>query len=334
MNPIQFNALAIVFIMAILPFSVAFITNLGASGDGEWIDSKQFEASTYAIGKPLNYVIENGGDNYSSIYRANDPADFGANRTYITNGECPAEPSSSGAFPCLDYYGGLTYPGEAPMQAMTHPMSHFTTQQTYIGASGNGPFEWFLTPRSIDAIDKGDTLDKMRLTFIDQNTDHNCGSSIFVNLTFTSDISFIFNNKTKTFSNFQFETSNLFQYSTRRANWVDVCQVGFALEYDFNGFETVSLTEFNGGNWNNTSMVIKLDNFQRKDGLTFGSTALPFAGIDFFTLGIEHQPVNPVEAGFVIKTGTIALAVGTFVIAIASTPYWQPFRNFFKGALN
>lgn len=331
MNPIQFNALAIVLILVGMPFAIAFITNAGSSSDGEWVDSKKFESTSYVPGLPRSYWLENGGDNYTSVYYANDPADFGANRTYVENGICPAHSQS---FPCIQFYGGLTYAGETPMQAMTYPMSHYYTQQSYIGASGDGPFSWFFTPRQLDNIDQGETLDKIRLTFIDQNTDHNCHAAIFTNISFTSNIQFFYNNRTKDFNGFQFETSNEIQYTTRRSNWVDVCQVGFQLEYDFNGFETLSLTEFNGGDWENTSIIITLDNFEREDGMTFGSTALPFTGVDFFTLGIEHQPVNPVEAGFIIKTGTIVLSVATFVLAIASTPYWDPFRNLVKGAID
>lgn len=316
-----------------MPFAIAFITNAGSSSDGEYIDSLEIDGVLPQLaGLPPNYWIENGGDNYTGVYEANDPNDFGANRTYITNAECPADATPT--YPCLDFYGGITYPGEAPMIARSFPMSHFATQQNYIGASGNGPFSWFLQPRNINNIQQGETLDKMRFTFIDQNTDHNCHAAIFTNITFTSSIQFFYNNRTKDFNGFEFETSNEIEYTTRRTNWVDVCQVGFQIEYDFNGFETLSLTEFNGGDWDNTSIIITLDNFQRQDGLTFGTTALPFAGVDFFVMGIEHQPVNPVEASFIIKTGTIVLSVATFVLAIASTPYWDPFRNLVKGAID
>ena len=332
MNAVQFNALAIIFLLGVMPFAVAFISNAGSSSDGAFEDSKAFEGTTVAA-PPYSFWMNNGGQNYSGVYLASDPADFGANRTYIEDGYCPA--FSTTTYPCLQFFGGLTYPGEAPMQGITIPMSHYYSTQAYIGASGDGPFSWYLQPRMIDNIQQNTAVDKFRFTFIDQNVDHNCGSSIFVNMTFEGQIEFVHDNKTKKYAGFEFDTSNKYEYQTRQANWVDVCQIGFETVFNLNGFETLDLDEFIDGDWDNTSMIITLNNFQRKDGATFGSTALPFAGgTDFFTLGIEHQEVNPVEAGFIIKTGTLVLAALTFAFAIASTPYWDPFKNAFKGAID
>jgi len=332
LNPIQFNALAIVFLLGLMPFAVAIITNSGSSSEGEYKDSKATESPGFFYG-PYSYWLENGGDNYSGLYYANDPNDIGANRTYVENGYCPAR--SMTIYPCFEFGGGLTYPGEVPMQGMTIPKSHYYTSQTYIGSSGNGPFSWFLQPRFIDNIEEGAAIDKFKISFIDTNVDHNCGSSIFTNISFEGKIQFLYNNRSKIYDNFDFQTSNKYEYSSRLASWTAICQIGFETIFDLTGFETLELEEFVGGDWNNVSMVLTLDNFERKDGQNFGSTDLPFAGgQEFFTLGIEHQEVNPVEAGFIIKTGTIGLAVITFVLAIASTPYWDPFRNAVKGALD
>ena len=74
--------------------------------------------------------------------------------------------------------------------------------------------------------------------------------------------------------------------------------------------------------------------FQRKDGLDFADTQLPFAGDDLWRVGFEYKAVDPQETGFLIKTGTLILSALTLVVAIASTPYWDPFRNFFKGVID
>ena len=98
------------------------------------------------------------------------------------------------------------------------------------------------------------------------------------------------------------------------------------------GLEIVNFND--QGDWDNTSIILTLTNFVNTDSPdNFGSTQLPFAGSEGWNLGVQHRQMNPVEASFLIKTGTLLLAVVTLGIAMASTPYWDPFRNFFKGAL-
>ena len=50
-------------------------------------------------------------------------------------------------------------------------------------------------------------------------------------------------------------------------------------------------------------------------------------------IGIEHKQINPNEVGFYVKTGTLVLSLIVLGVGLASTPYWDPFRNFFKGAI-
>jgi hypothetical protein len=97
--------------------------------------------------------------------------------------------------------------------------------------------------------------------------------------------------------------------------------------------EVLSIDQFNGGDWDNTSISLYLENFEREDGLNFADTPLPFAGNGFFYLGIEHRSINPTEVGFFVKTGTLILSVIVLGVGLASTPYWDPFRNFFKGGM-
>ena len=76
---------------------------------------------------------------------------------------------------------------------------------------------------------------------------------------------------------------------------------------------------------------MSFEDFYREDGQDFGSTEIPFSGSSRFELGIEHKEVNSKEIGFLIKGGTLALTFGIIVFAIASTPYWDPFKQSFRG---
>jgi hypothetical protein len=93
------------------------------------------------------------------------------------------------------------------------------------------------------------------------------------------------------------------------------------------------LTEFNGGDWANTDHLIELKSIKKANGQNIGNAHLPFAGDGIWSFSSTHQSVNTVQAGFIIKSATLFLSFGTFALAIASTPYWDPFKNFFKGAI-
>ena len=149
-------------------------------------------------------------------------------------------------------------------------------------------------------------------------------------------MSFVYDNQTLSYTNFDYSGTNKIEYNyrTTQHGFVQTCHVGLEVEFDLTAFETLELENF-VKDWNWTLIEIELDNFKVVNStMPFSTTALPFAGTEEFQLGVEHQEVNAVEAGFLIKTGTIFLAVITFVLAIASTPYWDPFRNALKGALD
>lgn len=324
LNPIQFNALAIVFILVGMPFAIAFITNAGSSSEGDYEDSISYPNPPYSANQ-WSYWWNNGGDNFSSYY--NDTS------TYIEDGcygiSCISYPLSI----------GQTLLGSTPMVSMNAQQTHYgvSHSEPYLGSSGSGPFTWDLGTAYFSALaDTNETVDKMRFTMIDQSVDHNCAASIFENLTFNGWISFHYDNKTTKFDDFSFEMDNKLAYNSRDSQhgYVDVCHVGFQIEFDFTGFESLKIAEFNQGDWDGTRIRLSLDNFENELGREITNEALPFAGVGSFAFGVEHQPINPVEAGFVIKTATIFLSVITFVIAIASTAYWDPFRNLVKGAID
>jgi hypothetical protein len=336
LNPIQFNALAIVFILVMMPFAIAFITNAGSSSDGEYEDSIAYPRSPFP--NIFSYWIDNGGDNYTQFYEnANANQPFTA-LTYIDNSDCPTNVSL--APPCFTFPGSSTLVGGTPMTSLSIPKSHYYATTSYVGSSGDGPFAWSLNSQFLYLVQDGEAIDKLRLTFVDQDVDYNCDAAIFENISFDGRLKFVkgwLGTDSISFDDFTFETSNQYRYTARQTQhgFVEVCQVGFQIVFDLTGFETLNLDAWVKDDWINVSMEVHLDNFERTDDtLPFADTALPFAGDGEFLLGVEHQPINPVNAGFIIKTGTLLLALVTFVIAIASTPYWDPFRNLVKGALD
>ena len=325
------------FILGILPFSVAFITNAGSSSTGEFEDSIAQPRSEYPFID--SYWIDTGGDNYTSVYAGiSHPNEPFNHTTYTVNGECPS--NASAGYPCYRFPGSSSLVGGTPMTSLIVPKSHFYATTTYVGSSGDGPFAWSLNSQFTSYFQQADGIDKIRLTFIDQDVDYNCGSTIFENISFDGRLKFVkgwLGTDSIEFDGFEFSTSNKIQYTSRQIahGFVEVCQVGLQIIFDLTGFETVSLDSWASNDWLNISMEVHLDNFETPDNnLPFSTTALPFAGDGNFRLGVEHQDIDLVQANFIIKTGTLFLAVGTFALAVASTPYWDPFRNFFKGMID
>ena len=105
------------------------------------------------------------------------------------------------------------------------------------------------------------------------------------------------------------------------------------MTFDFNAFEALEMVNWNGGRWDLTHFFVKIDSIKRVDGLNIANSELPFAGNGEFTLTSDYSSIDEVQANFFINMGTLVLSIITFALAVASTPYWDPFKNFFKGAI-
>lgn len=342
MNAIQFNALAIVFLLGILPFAVAFITNIGSSSDGEYEDSI---SSTFSNVSPYaGKWINNGGLNHTAHYFAIDSTPDYANRTYVIDDKCPTVNKTYPPYyqlgDCLTTQDQITSNGILPMNSKYFQQTHWTASligAPYVGSSGDGPFTMLLTSAYFSNLVGNETIDKIKFDLVYTPVSYNCGSTIFENLTFDADITFQSPTSSKSFTGFEFSQNTKYEFQQYDPvhGYTTVCNVGLILEFDFTGFETLTITEVVGGDWVNTTIELNIDNLKRADdNIPFTTEALPWAGVNSFSIGVQHQSVDPVQAGFLIKVGTLFLAFGTFALAIASTPYWDPFRNFFKGALD
>jgi len=334
LKPLQFNLLAIVLLLVAAPFAIAFITNAGSSTDGTFQSSMTMESDPATFDRGLWY--DNGG-NYTEYYEQNIAAPQGwYNCAYISNGQCGDDYSYS-----TDTYLPITstmssWHMPSPSIAVKQTHQHVLAPGEYLGTSGHGPFAWYLYGSNFDGIEGNDSLDKVRYTFIDYATEYSCLYSGFTNLTIEASISFYYGGNVKKFEGFVFEGMNKYEYNrydNQIGQWDNACVVGMTLEFDFTGFESLSLTSFNGGNWSGTDHLIELHNVERDDGENIGSTPLPWAGDGMFWMTAEHQSINTITAGFIIKSSTLVLSVVTFALGIASTPYWDPFANFFKGAI-
>ena len=348
LNPIQWNALAIVFLIGFMPFAIAFITNAGSSSNGDYQDSLPPIGSGGTIGNQAagSYWINNGGDNHTAEYVLNDATIAGTyyeNCAYVVDGYCVGfNANALNRMPLQEFNNIPTNDWSLPMLSTSFSGSHYYGDPSgayYFGSSGDGPFTMLFNPNYIKQIENEYGLDKLRFTFVNTDVNYACDNAIFENITFDYDISFFYDNKTKKFDGFTFEGTNQYAYRgyerhSSSSGWNDFCHIGFQIVFDFTGFESLSLVEWNNGEWNETWFQLNFDNFKNTDRVgSFADTAVPFACNCVVKLGVEHQYVNTVMAGFIIRSGTLGLSLIVVLVGVASTRQWNPFKSFIGGIL-
>lgn len=326
-----------------MPFAVAFITNAGSSSDGQY--ESAFQAGYYApvgagFADPESRWLFNGGDNLTGEYDAAYPSALATTCIYVYEGWCRGDDP-----PGVNYVSNYLavsannwkIPAPSTYMYQSHNYGLMGVQNpSYLGASGDDLFAWRFSSNYFPDFPEDDAIDRLRFTFADTNTAYSCSYSEFANITFNGKIVFNHNGDSMIYEGFNFETSNKYEtrfYDDGNGHWADACYVGFEVEFDFRGYESLQLETFIMGDWDNTTMEVHLSDFERDDGRNFADTPLPFAGIDLFRLSIEYQKVDKVVAGFIIRTGTLFLAAGTFAVGIASTRQWNPFKTFIGGIL-
>lgn len=341
LNSIQFNAIAIFFVLAVLPFSVAIISTLGDSTTTKWNDSMN---TTTPLGEPItnSYWDTNGGNNYTEFY----------DQTFGTGSSQPLSPSLidcsyivdttcrglglNGSPKTADWYKGndMALPMTSTPMFQSHKYPNYAispSQEVYYGQSGAGEFSWIMDNQYFKNLEDDTSLDAIAFTMVDRSVLYLNLSSFASDIGFNACVTFIYQNDTLEYcSVYESDNGYCYDYYTGTVHMFQ-CFVGLEIEFDFTSFETLEIAEFNGGNWTGTEIKVSFEEFYREDGQDFGSTPLPFAGSSSFDFGIEHKEVNAKETGFLIKGGTLLLSFVIFVFAIASTPYWDPFKQAFRG---
>ena len=361
-----FNALAIIVVLAVYPLATGWIASAGQSSPGEtWNDVLGNEIQDGFMANYDSYWYNNGNYNATSAYQQIDPNEpleawecikivgiectdldgVGSTR-YSALGGLGSWSSSEDGF----YYQSArqTHKNQPVGYLLTWP-APLVQPSSYYGYSGNGNFQMWFGNLTLDGIENGKSLDSLRFVMVDRNTVYNCNHIPETNITIEYSIDFYVQDPTQTqygfltagkrkiasFDDFETTTSNVWVEKNYLDGFTnDVCYYGFILEFDFSSFETLQIENGNSNQWNETMMMLKIDHIEKKNGDVIGATPLPFAGIEDFDLAIQTKQLNPAVVNFATKSLTALMTVGTFALALASTPYWNPVRNFFKGVGN
>lgn len=328
-------------LLALIPLSVAVITNLGSSSSKAPYSSS-LEPVDGVIGQYYtnSYWIDNGGTNYTSHYETNLIGNqLALDCVYINDGYCQGKSYQTNRFDVGASY--LPYQLYLPTNAVELYQSHYSNLREvddidYVGNSGDERYAWHFQEEFLSNIEQEQSIDDL-LIFMVEDQVYNCNSTIFQNIQFKSSITFIYGNSTHSINDLGFDISNKFEYDDYALvtnSYSLVCSVGFVINFDFSSFESLGINELNRGDWDNTTFILSIHDIT-SDNNEYGiaDSELPFAGGRKFFFSSEVKQVNPQEIGFLIKGGTVLLSLMLITLGVASTPYWDPFKNIFDGRL-
>ena len=349
-----FNALAIVFIMAVLPFMIMFLSSASAiASSGEKTQSIQSVGMGLIEPSQPFFEWQNNGVNVTGEYITNHPPSgvtpsiHPYNCLFIEKGLCsrltspttfPTSPSQSGYAP-LTYAAGNVANINVFKAPQTHAdplaVSYAPANFSYRGSSGAGVFSFTTYGRYYD-LDPSKAIDELQVSLIDTHTSYSSSSSIFENITYDTKLIFKHSGKTLTIENNDISGDNKMCYSTVHESWqaVPVCWVAMKLNFDLTSFQSHYLQELTGGDYDNLSITFEMTNFEKKSGAYIGNTALPFAGIDDFAFGVSAKTVDTQALNFIVKGGSLVIGLLCVFVAIASTPLYDPLKNALRGLNN
>lgn len=223
--------------------------------------------------------------------------------------------------------------------ALYMPQSHEALNY-YHGTSGDGPFTWAF--QNIDHFPTNETLvEQWRWTMIDTSAAYPCDSAIFGNVSFEYTItvhsSWQYGPEHEIFS-LTGESTQLNSYETevydaQNGHWVSGCYVGIVVYHPFTTFEILELQQA----YEDASIygvTLTVDKLTQGAGFPIGTTALPWNGNDYFITQWEYATIDETVINFNVRAGTLILAILISGLAIASTPYWDPLRAYFRGRIS
>lgn len=351
LQPVLFNGIAIAFVLILLPLSVAFISNASI---GEIEYESALEPGYYSDGAGSWRM--NGG-NYTGYYQNLDPNeppgafDCGYIRPLIetnplppssftyTFGDCVGDNSGSNGGDFGDNYvlnNATQIQSEnfvwMPQieNAGLYPVSDYSN---HLGGNSfnNYPIQWgfnsFEDHGGALNFDTQDPINSIMIKGLDSSDTYACDLAFFGNTTISYSIEFIYGGEVKRYSGFEHEYFNGIENI-----YLGDCSSYFEMPYVFDNFQLLDLKEFANDDYANLSMIIEINNIEFED--SSGSALLaPWWGSNNFELYVDYSTSSEEQIRGIVRPATLVLGLIIGYLAIASTAYYDPLRNLFKGAI-
>jgi len=357
LNPILFNGISIVLVLLILPISLAVISsqNLPDIVDEE----SALTPGLYLTDdlEPISAYLDNGYNN-TEHFRTNNPNEptdafacadierfldiFGnalpPDNQFYLQGRCIGEEndifiesdngqrnvfpySSIANIPYIDY-PQIYNAGSLPVSQNNN---HILPSSQY-AQNGNFPITFSFINGSGWSLDTNGTLNRISIFMHDSTNSYSCSDTRFANLTVEHRIEFIYQGNNMTMEGFKTNAPNF-----RNIN--GQCYATMNIIFEFDLIQAFQINEFVDGNYDDVSLIIDITSYENDKVGSPANVLMPFHGDGDFEMTFQISAVDTLEVNQIMQTYTIIISLIIGYLAIASTPYYDPLRNLFKGAI-
>jgi hypothetical protein len=350
-NPLLFNGLAIVFLLLILPVAIAYTTDI----QGEY-DPNDYESSTkeWSIGTPPHMIWSKNGQDLTQEYAIQE-ADTLSNlecayylpnmdqtqispfftdwRIYGSSCYGDGDVLGSDAYTGFGvghtnywsyYFGNI---GIKSAQTHHHINDLGLLNHGYIGQSGDQDFSWIFNAGKNTSSNKffipNGEIFAFRIMQVDEYASYACDDYRFSELSLDYKLIMYYENET-----IEFEY-NVIQ-DNYKVNNLGTCNAFLEFDFEFSSLDLAVIENFNSNDWNSTVLEFEIEKVKRTDNTQFGSTFLPFAGVNEYITTFEYvsDPQIDITTGLNVVSGLLGGVM--IILALASTTYWNPVVDRFK----
>lgn len=350
-EPILFNGLALIFILVLLPVSIALVADSAYTFEEENYQNAYVQ---YSGGTSNVAFIENGidfSDSYdlrenfigdeadcSYIVQQREPYNTGDRRYF--QGSCEGDGVSG---PTIGIGGTGINPDSLvkvqPSTALgklagsvpqTHHLIEPNLNHGYVGGSGTSNFSWAYMMNTTSLPDSwqlpNEQIGAFKIIKIDDQNTYSCtDKSFFDEIIFQYSLELWYDQELLLL---EFEDIQV-NYVTNVAN-PSQCYPSMTLFYNFTGMQIVEISNHNNNDWYNTTIISRINHIQRADGNNWGLTYLPFGGISEYTESFEYILIEDADVKQGLSNIALILGIGMGVIGLASTTYWNPVVDRFR----
>ncbi len=367
-----FNTFAIISLFVLLPFSVASITNYSSVTEDQpfdnltegdvnvegssinrsgffWSDIGANLTNSY-ISDPANSFNTFGTDDFLDPYYCMWKTETETVLPYTSDGRTYCHIYQDSSYQLDRVYD---YNGERWLSVgQTHSWVNIAgNNDPYIGTSGND-FSFELGRNFFHNLEDRD-LGYLQVKIQDPNTGWvDIYNSPRTNITFDYSITFVYDSPiapsiensttnpdptTIKFDGFEYEGDNIqcgifdpYKFGTFTG-----CYSGININFGFSSLEIVELSNWmDGKDISLLTAIVEIANADDSEvaGTGLQNAIIPFGGVEDMRIQVNVKYSNSQQINFIMKGGAFILGAGLFFLAVASTPYYDPVKNFFKGA--
>jgi hypothetical protein len=330
-------------------------TNIRANGQGigghnthmNWIDIGDNYSSIYPDITP-SMSIEDFADCYEQIqnfaFYSLNPEYNVAQRAVCGNFGMMIDPNNSPGV--IENFNGGNY---------------LVTDQTHSFLNGVSPFVGdtstnyaFSVEQSIfNSANQVKDISAFQVKMVQSSTFFDCSNAPLGNITFDYSITFV--HKTEIFQMTHFETIEYNDWNTIKFDGFEFddnnlitafspfhqgtkCYIGLNIDFNFDSLQALELADWinsNGNDITNISAIVEINNLGSPDTQSgrVENIPLPFSGTGYYLQTYGAKYVSATQVNFFLKGGAMVMGIALFLLAIASTPYWDPFMNLFQGRI-